>query len=251
MDAQSSLVKALKIIECFNAESPCLRLAEIASRVNIHRSTAYRLLSDLVSESFLEFDKTTKQYRLGIKFLSFAAIVLGRLNIIDISKPIMKELVEKTSQTVNLAILDQNSVVYVAKVEPPSSLRLSSRVGARVPVHCTALGKVLLAYLHDDDRQNVLKNVELKEFTPATIISKEKLLEELANIKREGFAIDHEEYLPGLMCVAYPIFNYQKEAIAAISIAGPVTDFKEELLKKWEKYIGKAATEISHQLGYK
>jgi IclR family transcriptional regulator, KDG regulon repressor len=248
---KSTLIKALKVLDCFTIEDHFLRLTDIAGKLKINKSTAHRILSDLVEEKFLEFDLETKRYKLGTKFLTYASIILSHLDIVQIAKPIMKNLVLKTKQTVNIAILDDCNVVYIAKEEPPASLRLSSSVGSRVPAYCTALGKVLLAYYNEEERKKIIDKLNLEKFTASTISSKNELQKELEKVKNSGFAIDHEEFLPGLMCVAFPIFNHENQVISSISIAGPVTAFKEKLLKTWEIYIKKAALQISNKLGYK
>lgn len=250
MDTISTLSRTLKILEAFDTKTPALRLTDIAIKVNLHKSTVYRLLSYLVSENYLEFDDRTKEYRLGYKFLTLASVVLSHLDITDISKPILRELVDKTNQTANLAMIDRDTVIYIAKVEPSSSIRISTRVGARVPAHCTALGKVLLANLPDNNLDKTLTTMKLTKFTNSTITDKESLMKELNEVKIMGYAIDHEEFSDGLVCVAYPIFDYKNEAIAAISISGPVTAFKNEQIKEWIRLMKSSSQSISNQLGY-
>ncbi len=250
MDTISTVSRTLKILEAFDAKTPALRLTDIATKVNLHKSTVYRLLSFLVSENYLEFDAVSKKYRLGYKFLILASVVLNDLDITDISKPIMRELVETTGQTANLAVLDRDAVIYIAKVEPSSSIRISTRVGARVPAHCTALGKVLLANVSENNLDKILSKMKLPRFTNSTITDKESLKRELNEIKVKGYAIDHEEFLDGLVCVAYPIFDYKSDGIAAISISGPVTVFKDEQIREWIKLLKLSSQSISKQLGY-
>jgi len=250
MDTISTLSRTLKILEAFDAKTPALRLTDIAVKVELHKSTVYRLLSYLVSENYLEFDERTKEYRLGIKFLTIASVVLSSLDITDISKPIMRGLVEKTGQTANLAVLDRDSVIYIAKVEPSSSIRIATRIGARVPAHCTALGKVLLAHLPKDNLNTILPRMKLSRFTNSTITDKESLKKELNKISKISYAIDHEEFLDGLVCVAYPIFDYKNEATAAISISGSVTAFKDQQILEWIKLLKVSSDSISQQLGY-
>ena len=251
MDTISTLSRTLKIIEVFDANTPALRLTDIAEKVQLHKSTVYRLLNFLVSENYLAFDESTKKYRLGYKFLTLASVVLSYLDITDISKPIMRELVDKTNQTANLAVLDRDAVIYIAKIEPPSSIRISTRIGARVPAHCTALGKVLLANLPRDDLERILPATRLSKFTHATIANKAILKKELDQIKTKGYAIDHEEFLDGLVCIAYPIFDYKNEAVAAISISGSVTVFKNEQLQEWIQLLKISSYNISTLLGFK
>ncbi len=247
----STLSRTLKILEAFDTRTPALRLTDIAAKVNLHKSTVYRLLSYLVTENYLEFNESTKEYRLGYKFLTLASVVLSYLDITDISKPIMRELVDKTNQTANLAVLDRDAVIYIAKVEPTSSIRISTRIGARVPAHCTALGKILLANLSHNNLDKILSTMKFSRFTSTTITDKESLKKKLNEISAKGYAIDHEEFLDGLVCVAYPIFDYKNEAIAAISISGSLTVFKDEQIQKWIKLLKTSSESISKQLGYK
>jgi len=251
MDTISTLSRTLKILEVFDVNTPALRLTDIAEKVNLHRSTVYRLVNYLVSEHYLEFDESTKKYRLGYKFLTLASVVLSYLDITDISKPIMRELVDKTNQTANLAVLDRDAVIYIAKIEPPSSIRISTRIGARVPAHCTALGKVLLANLPDNNLDRTLAKMKLSKFTNATITNKEILKNELDKIKANGYAIDHEEFLDGLVCVAYPILDYKNDAVAALSISGSVTVFKNEQILEWIALLKISSDNISKLLGFK
>jgi len=251
MDTISTLSRTLKILEAFDTNTPALRLTDIAEKVKLHKSTVYRLLSFLVSQNYLLFEESTKRYRLGYKFLTLASVVLSHLDLTDIARPIMRELVEETNQTANLAILDRDAVIYIAKVEPSSSIRISTRIGARVPAYCTALGKVLLANMPQDNLNGYLSALKLSRFTKATIINKNKLKQELKKIRETGFALDHEEFLDGLVCVAYPIFDYKNEAVAALSISGPVTVFKEEQITEWTKLLKLSSQRISEQLGYR
>lgn len=246
-----SLFKAFDILESFSLSAPKLSLGEISQKTGLPKSTVHRLMSTLLKRGYLVQDASSKRYQLSLKFLNFATVVLSQLDFVERAKPFMEELSNRCKETVHIAVMDQGEMVYVGKVEQPRALRISSRIGGRIPIHCTALGKVMLANMPEEEVEQIIQQKGLKRFTGNTITDKERLKRELEQIRRQGYAIDREEYMDGLMCVAYPIRDYSDKVIGALSISGAATDFKAQRIERWIPLLKETSRKISENLGFK
>jgi len=168
------------------------------------------------------------------------------------AQPFLEELAEQTHETVNLAILDGKHVLYIDKIESPETIKVDLNIGKRLPSYCTGLGKAMLAQMSEKKVKQLFKEETLTAYTPNTITSIEDLLAELSKIKRQGYSIDNEEYVKGLVCIAAPVKDYRGETVAAMSIAIP--EYRYKTAKHNIDYIylvKKAACGFSRQLGYK
>ena len=162
----------------------------------------------------------------------------------------MEELNKKVGETVHLVVMDDFDIVYINEVESSQSLRIGTRVGGRLPAHCTGVGKVLLAALSPEELNIFLKKRPLKRFTSRTISDPESLKEALSQIRAQGYALDNEEFSGGLMCVAAPIKNYSQKIIGAISISGPAHRIHEKNLEDLISLVKSTAQKISRRLGF-
>jgi IclR family transcriptional regulator, acetate operon repressor len=167
-----------------------------------------------------------------------------------IARPILWELWKSTQETVNLAVLDQGTVLYVEVIESPHEFRLSSRVGTRRSLHVTALGKALAAFLPAEPRENILSTVTFQPATPKTILNLVQFRQELEKIRRQGYAVDDEESFQGARCVSAPIFNSDREAIAAVSVSGPLTRVSPNQVAGLAGAVTSAARAISAAMGF-
>jgi DNA-binding IclR family transcriptional regulator len=212
--------RAARILDSFRPERPELGVSEIARELNMHKSTVHRLLATLELDGFVHRIDGSR-YTLGWKLFELGAIVPGWHRLRQVVLDVLGSLVAETGETAHLAVLDEGQVLYVEKVESQSRLRMPSAVGKRIPTHCTALGKVLLAGLGRSELDSFLEKIELEPFTPNTITDRALLNQELSEVRTRGFAVDREELEEGLMCVGAPVEDERSVTYAAVSVAGP------------------------------
>lgn len=248
--AIKSVAKALKIMEILAESSKELALHEIAEKLGIPKSTVHGLISTLYNFGYVDQSPFTGKYKLGLRLFELGNIVANRWDLRTVAAPYMQSLVEAMEETVHLTILDKGEVLYIDKRESPQSLRIVSQVGMRLPAHCTGVGKVLLAFLPSSEVKVIISTKGLPKFTKNTITNADTLEKELERIRMQGYAIDNEEFMDGLRCVAAPLRDHSGKVCAAISISGPVSRLEEERLELAKKIITKTAAEISAKLGY-
>ncbi len=221
MQLISSVKKALDLLKLFTAEQPEFSLTELSSHMELHKSSIYRILSTLAAAGFVEKDRVTNKYRLGLIFIELADHVLNRYDFRDRLKPYLEELAEKTGEIIHLAILDGTEIIYLDKKGQAQPLTVATEIGGRGPAYCSAMGKVLLAGLTRQELKKTLGEGSLKKMTSNTITEMSRLTAELEKVKHQGFAIDDEEAFPGICCVAAPLKKTDGEVIAAISATVP------------------------------
>lgn len=214
--------RALKILRCFSVDRPELGISDIARELGMHKSTVHRLLITFEMEGFLHRVNGAR-YALSWTLFELGSAVPALQGIRSAVMRSLESLVDATGETAHLSVLEGGEVLYVEKVESANQLRMPSAVGRRVPVHCTALGKVLLAGLDDGDVARLLGKATLSRFTANTITDSAALMDEVRRVREKGFAVDREEIEEGLMCVAGPIVDEMDGTCAAISIAGPAS----------------------------
>jgi DNA-binding IclR family transcriptional regulator len=245
-----SVGRALAILEQFSRDERALGVTAIASRVGLHKSTCFGLLHTLQQLGYIQQDASTGQYSLGLKTFELGQAYIDGVDLRYITRPFLMEIVEKTQETVHLVLAEGRRAVYIDKVESPHAMTISSRIGQEAGLHCTGVGKVLLAYMREEDWKQVVSK-GLERYTQHTITEESQLLDQLQRIRECGHGIDDEEREIGLRCVAAPIFNARKQAIAAISISGPSSRISREKQKDLSRTIKQATQEISRQLGYR
>lgn len=242
--------RAVNILNCFTKDRRELKLSEISEMLDINKSTVHGIITTLKYHRLIDQDEETQKYRLGLHLLALGSITRNSLKITEIAKPYIDEVCDLVEETVHLGTLDEMEVVYLDKAESHQSMRIVTTVGARIPAHCTGIGKAMLAYLDKEVLSEMLPD-KLAEYTPKTISDKKKLLEQLELIKKNGYSLDDEEYNIGLACIAAPIFDNNKQAKYAISISGPTVRMTEDKIKYTIGVVTKAAKDISERLGYR
>lgn len=246
-----SIERALIILEELAKEGEGSRIALLSINTGMAKSTVHRILMTLVNRGYVEKGIDSEKYQLSPKILSLGNTVLSRMDITKIGKPYIEKLSRKTGQVVHLGILDNGEVVYIDKVESPtSSIRMFSQIGKRGPTYCTGIGKVLLASLPDERVESLLRNVQMEQFTETTITTIELLKKELKTIRENGYGFDEMEHENDIRCVAAPIYDINSKVIAAISITGPIIYVTKERMPELIKDILKTAANISYQMGY-
>lgn len=231
-----------------------LSVGDLSAEVQLPKGTVHRLLTSLCYIGFVRQDQRSKYYLLGFKLMELGNMVLSHIDLRNEARPILLGLAEKVKETVHLVVQDHDEVIYVDKVEPllkHTGLQMVSRLGTRMPMHCSSVGKILLAHLADFEAERILSAKGLPRRTENTICDKTELAAHLARIKNSGFAIDNEENEKGIRCVAAPIRNVSGTVIAAVSISAPTARVTLKMLKTElrESVCGTAAA-ISKRLGY-
>jgi len=245
-----SLDRTFNILELLSREQHGLNLTEIGNRLDLHKSTVYRLLSALKERGYIE--KTAQgSYRLGMEFIELSSLYLNNLELKTEAQPILRELSKLTGNTAFLATLQENEVVYIDKMETHNSLRKYSIIGQRAPLYCTALGKSMLTGKTGDQIRRLYRDVDMAAFTAKTITTVDALIEEVERIRRRGWSVDDEEYEEGLRCIGAPIRDYRNEVIAAVSTSGYASVITRERIEEIAGYVAKAARDISQRMGYR
>ena len=253
-ELKSTVHKTFALLEFFTVQKPEWGVTELAQAIGSNKSTVYRFLADLTKLGILYKHAETDRYSLGLKLFELGCRANLKSAFIDKTHPELIEVSRSITETVHIAVLKNNQVFYVDKVESPQGLKISSHIGTYNPAYATALGKVLLAYLPEDIQQATIDailhdNVPIAA-TSNTITSSKSLLKALAKIKKDSFGIDREEFETGLICVAVPIFNQNDEVVASLSASGPANRFEEKNLSNYVSTLKKGADAIKNKIGY-
>lgn len=243
--------KVLQVLELLDRSPHGLPLSDISAKTGINKSTAHRFLSHLESESYL-FRDAVGTYMLGPKLARMGSGVSFQTTLCRICRPTLENLRAATDETINLAVLDGFEILYLDVLESQNNFRLVFPVGARHSVHCTALGKAILANLEDGHRQEeILSATKFVSYTPRTITSVARLRKDLIQIREQGFSLDDEETMIGARCVGAAILDAAGKVVGGISTAGPITLATKDRLPFFCAEVCKAAREISSRLGYR
>ncbi len=242
---------ALDLLEQFHDDVDELGVTELSKRLKLHKNNVFRLLATLESRGYIEQNRATENYRLGLKSLELGQTFIKQMGLLRQAKPILDRLVKDCKETSYVAIFKEGFVVYLDVVETDLTVRVVSRVGSRLPAYCTAAGKIHLAFMSDEEVDAILPTREMKAYTPNTITDREVLKKELRQIAEQGFAIDNEELDPGVRCVAGPIRDYTRRIVGAVSVSGPSMRFPDERIEKeLIPLVAQAAEDLSARLGF-
>jgi IclR family transcriptional regulator, KDG regulon repressor len=241
--------RALQILDCFDDEHAEMGISEIAQVVGLHKATAYRIVTTLVNYGYLEWLPEKQQYKLGIELANLGYKVIRRMDLRREAFPYMKKMVQEWDETCDLSIFDQGRAFYIEVLRGNHALTITAAVGQRLPVHCTASGKLLLAYLPSEELEAIL-NQPLAAYTDNTITSPGELRDHLKDIRGRGYSVDNEEFELGICAVAAPIFNRRGDVIAAIGSPSPVSRMNPERITEIAQAVKEAGQAISHRMGY-
>ena len=241
---------ALDLLEQFHGDVDELGVTELSKRLKLHKNNVFRLLATLESRGYIEQNRATENYRLGLKSLELGQTFIKQMGLLRQAKPILEKLVAECNETSYVAIFKEGYIVYLDVVETDLTVRVVSRVGSRLPAHCTAAGKIHLAFMSEEEIEAVLP-AELKEYTPTTITDRAALKKELQEVTEKGYAIDNEELDPGVRCVAAPIRDYTRRIVGAVSISGPSMRLGDARIEKeLVPLVLDAGEELSTRLGF-
>ena len=244
-----SLVRALSILVALAECGEGLTLAALSKRLGLPPSTAHRLLTTLQRQRFVRFDSTSMSWRIGVQAFTVGSAFAQSSDIVALTKPYMRRLMEQTGETVNLYVLSGEGAICMAQVQSPQMIRAISRPGGALRMHRSAAGKAMLAHMPKDQFADIVMKHGLPRATQNTIVSMRKLEAELAKTRERGFAIDNEEFVLGLRCVAAPLLDERGMAHAALSVAGPKARMTDERLAALGKLVAAAANSATLELG--
>lgn len=249
MQSLPSMEKVMRVLDLFSRENPEWGVSEAARALGFPKSTTSLIMSNLAKRRFLR-RVGKRRYRLGWHLFELSQILLDTTEFRTEARGVMEELSSTWKETTQLAVLDGIQVVYIEKVQPTPAVRTDlSYVGVRLPTHCSALGKVLLASREWEEIASALEDQGLPTLTPNTITDLDQLRDELREVQKQGYAYDEEESMVGLCCVAAPIYGCEGEVVAAISLSVPAYRF-ELGERKYRRAILEAAHRISRNSGY-
>ena len=241
----NSIMKAITILNCFSYDKPRLRLKDISAMAEINQPTAYRLLNTLKECSLIEQHENS--YSLGRGFLKYEGIVLNSMEIRRVCLPYIEELSNNLKINVNLAVLDDNEVIYVARAETPYCAYGYFHLGMRRPINCTALGKVLVC--KSPEIVNEVFKRGVRRYTLNTITDETRYLEEIEQVRLQGYGVDFEEWSNGINCIAVPICDLAGKIIAGISISGPTSIYSREKILEYVPLLFEYSNRIAGRMG--
>lgn len=245
-----SLARGLRVLEATAANGGSATLSEIARKTALPRSTAHHLLRALVEFGYLVQDGEARRYRLGPKLFRLTGRTWTKEQLADISLPFLDELSRRTGEGTSLAILHDGVVTIVAKRDPEGPVRVVQEVGATRPIYCTAVGKALAAWLPEGELEGIIGRTCFERKTARTITTPAAFRRELARIRATGFAIDNEEHIQGIRCMATPVRDHSGQVRASLCIVGPTSRLPQRRLAELRKSLAAVAAHLSARLGH-
>ena len=250
-DGVKSAQRALTVLELLVSSETPLTFGEIGARLDYPRSSLFGLLNTLLDRHWIELDEQTRKYRLGVRTFEAGNAYLRSIDLVEIARPRMERIRDELDEIVQFSVLDGRHNVYLCKVEGGQNLRLASEVGRRLQAHATALGKMLLAGLTEEQFDALDWPETLQQFTPNTITSLTMLKAELEEARGRGYTVDAEEHTIGVRCFAMPILNHSGQTIAALSVSFPTVRFTGERGRQALALLQEAVSAISRDLGHR
>ncbi len=246
-----SVEKACLLMEAVSDYPAGISITELASQVDMYKSTVHRLLATLMRRGYIEQNLESGRYKLGYRLLDLGMKLLSGIDLRKEALPVLQQLADTAKEVVHLALMDQGDIVYIEKVESHNTIRMHSRVGKRVPIHATGLGKAILAFLPKIEVENILESYGLPQQTSRTITDSRQFQFALDEIRTNGYAMDVEENEENICCIAAPIFDSTRRVVAACSVSGPNNRMTDEQLLTLVPHVIRAGWEISERLGYR
>ena len=243
----SAVERGFRVVERLALVSSA-SLEELSRSAHLAKPTTYRFLMTLRDLGYVRKDDGDRWF-LTMKLFSVGSKALDHIELPKVARPVAERLSAALGETVHMGVLDEGDALYVLKIESKYTIRMYSRVGKKIPLYCTAIGKILLADLGEGERTAAMADMKLVPFTPRTIRSREALEQELERVREQGSAVDAEEHEEGVACIAAPIRDHKGRAIAAMSVSWPTFRFDEERRTEYRDRIRAAAAEISAVLG--
>ncbi len=244
-----SVTRALSVLNALSDDDYGMTLTEIAQTVHLPPSTVHRLLTTLQQERYVRFDNERSAWQIGVQCFTAGQSFVRSRDLVSMTRPYMRRLMEESGETVNLAVRDGDEMVYLAQVECREMMRAFAKPGARVPIGGSAVGKTLLARMNPSDVASLLSRTGLERRTRKTITSLAKMEKELQRVHKNTFAFDDEEHAVGLRCVAAALYDHHAEPMAAVSISGPAARITDERMTSLGGLVKTIAAEATAALG--
>lgn len=245
-----NLEKGLAVLDYLSYSYQGKTLQEIKDDLEISQTTAYRILNAMVRLEYLMYEEDSRRYKLSRKLLTLGFRALNEHQLLETVFPYMRELRDKLKETVCFGVLGEEKGIFIDQAQGSYAFSFKLSPGKPFELHCSAPGKAIMAYLPNTVRDRYLSYMEFKRFNERTITSRERYLEELENVFRQGFAMDNEEELSGVICIGAPVFNFRGYPCGAIWISGPKDRLPEKVIEDDAALIKETAARISAELGY-
>jgi len=240
------LGRGISIIEFVSGDPDGYTLTEIAAGTGLHVSTVQRLARTLENSGFLSYDAHGKRYRLGLRLFELAR--RSASTVLEAALPVMRHISRTTGEMASLSALEGTDILYLERVEGSHPLQLAGRIGYRAPSYCTSMGKALLAFTAEPQQSEILSRIEFRRYTPSTIVSLEKLRDELKTTRARGYALAEEEYDQGVRAIAVPILDRYSHPVASLCISAPTLRRSRRDLLDFEKLLAQARSRIESSL---
>ncbi len=249
-DQVQSLVRALSLLNRI-AECPDdgASLTDLAQQVGLPASTAHRLLLTLEQERYVRFGASRRLWTIGVQAFVTGCSFIKTRNLAALARTHLRQLMENSGETVNLAVEDKGEAVYLAQVECRQMMRVLARPGTRVPMHCSAVGKAIFSETSDKAIGQILRQHGMPKLTAKTIVTPAVLRTELLKVKGQGYAVDDEEHAVGLRCIAAPVFDETGDVVGAVSVSGPMARIDEDRIIELGRMVVDASVAISAEMG--
>jgi DNA-binding IclR family transcriptional regulator len=244
-----ALDRAFAVLDLLGESDSPLGLAQVAASLQLHKSTAHRFLMVLERHRMVERTMNGK-FRLGLRLFDLGNRAIDQYDLRDRAQPHLRRLAAETEETAHLCILEGAHVIYIDKIEPARAVRMITRIGASNPVHCTSVGKAILAFLPEERIVDVIRRTRFERFTHRTIVTPEALRTEIEKTRRRGYAVDDEEFEEGLRCIAVPLLDAQKQPVAAVSVSGPSFRVTAQKLPAIANHLLQCVRGISADMGF-
>jgi DNA-binding IclR family transcriptional regulator len=245
-----AIERALSVLECLGQSKRGFSISEIGRRLKIPKSSAHLILTTLERRGFLQKNTQTGRYHFGLQLVSLSRSALENLDLREEARPFLRSLMQESGLTVHMAVLEREEAVIIEKVEAPGLVRLASWIGRRLDVNCTGVGKVLIAFLPNEELDYLLRTKDFARHNSRTIISKNALRRELTLVKQSGYALDNEEDEPGVRRIGAPVFDENAAAVAAISVAGTTSQIGMDRVPLLARQVMRAAQGVSLRMGH-
>ena len=249
IETVAAVEKAFAILELLGGRRD-VSVSEISRQLELSKTTVHRLPQTLKGLGYVGQDGVSDRYRSTVKLFELGGKALENIDLVREADEQMRLLGELTRETVHLGVQDEDSFIYIHKIDSDYGLRMQSRIGGRKPLHCTAIGKVLLAYQPNERARTILENADLKHVTAKSITSVPVLMELLQRVRQFGVAEDNEEAEVGLRCIAVPVFDRLAHAVAALSISFPTMRCTDDTPMYYVSLLKAASEHISRKIGF-
>jgi len=244
-----AVAHALDVLEQFYGDGE-LGVTELSKRLKLHKNNIFRILATLEAREYIEQNRSTENYRLGTKCLQLGQTYIQHMGLLQQARPIMVEVVKACRESVYVAVMRKGKVVPLDMIESDQPVRIVSHVGENLPLHCTAAGKVHLAFEPKEEVQRYLPR-ELERHTPNTITDSRAFYEQLEEVSKRGYAVDNGEYLTDVRTVAVPIKDYTRTVVGSLAVSGPTYRIPPQRIEQEiVPLVTKAGRELSSRLGY-